>query len=264
MRIVRIVLQIIIVAMGGILLSAMIVSPKTGFVSIVIAFLFFAILFAMTLWLKYVTEKRLSQEKSIRSNTSVEPRNSVDTSTLQLRKAYVRKMRRSLWLFPFIYIFFSIIPIYYEYKTEIPPDDALNKTDGKFLYRHIGKGGYIVEMFDGGGKHSFTCRKNIFLGNSHSCLFIKGDDFSPFNGKAATVWWFDQEIYPFIHQQRLVRLVVNDHELVSRAETIASAENSISVAPWFSLVFLVFMILFAYYVEFHFLRSIENHEHEHC
>jgi hypothetical protein len=58
MRIVRIILQVIIIAGSGLMLLAAIVPPIRSFASIAIVFLFFTVLFGMTLWLKYVTEKK--------------------------------------------------------------------------------------------------------------------------------------------------------------------------------------------------------------
>jgi hypothetical protein len=81
------------------------------------------------------------------------------------RLTYVRWSRRSNWLVSFFYVFFILVPLYYEYKTEIPPDDALQKMKGTFLNKHIGKAGYLVELSSGEGKETFTCRKNLILGN---------------------------------------------------------------------------------------------------
>ncbi|MDR3221259.1 MAG: hypothetical protein LBU46_04515, partial [Candidatus Accumulibacter sp.] len=147
--------------------------------------------------------------------------------------------------------------MYYEYKTEIPPDDALQKMEGTFFNKHIGKAGYLVELTSGEVKETFTCRENLILGNRHDCLWAKGNDFSLFDGKVAIVWWFDQEIYPFIHQRRLVRLVVDNKEEVSRAKTIADAETSISLGSWIAIGLLIFIVFLAYYFEFHVLRRIE-------
>jgi hypothetical protein len=95
-------------------------------------------------------------------------------------------------------------------------------------------------------------------------LRVKGNDFSPFDGKVAIGWWFDQEIYPFIHQRRLVRLVVDNKEEVSRAKTIADAETSFNLGLWIAIGLLIFTVFMAYYFEFHILRRIEKHEQEHC
>jgi hypothetical protein len=270
----------IIVAAGAFLLLAIIVRPRGTVGLIVFVFCIFLLLFAMTSWLKNFIKKRQSQKESAYPNAGAKPENDVDeipaknivakqrTSWIpekedkSRRLAYVQRTRRSYWFVPVFYIFVTLVPSYYEYKTEIPPDEALIKTEGTFFYRHIGKTGYLVELTNEKGKETFTCRQNMTLGNSHDCLFaIKQVEF--FYGKAATVWWFDQEIYPFIHQRRLVRIIVNDRELVSREETIADAEASIRHLPWFAVAFLVFAVFLTCYVEFCVLRRIEKHEQEH-
>jgi hypothetical protein len=252
MRIVRIVLQIIqiiIVCMVGILLLAVIIAPKKDFAATTFAFLLFAILFAVTSWLKHVTEKRLSLEKTRTDAVLEQPTPCVPEKTTESwwRFKYVKRKPQGQWLALTFYIFVLVIPLFYEYRTEIPPDETLIKTEGVFFYKHAGRRrGYIVELSDGEKKENFTCRENMFLG-IHTCFYPEDLDFGVFNGKTATVWWFDQEIYPFVHQRRLVRLAMNDEELVSRAKTIADAEASIRSNIWCAVGFFVFMITLTHF-----------------
>jgi hypothetical protein len=179
------------------------------------------------------------------------------------RLEYVKSTRHRNWLIPLlIYVFTILIPFYYECRTEIPPDATLNETEGTFFYRRVGKPGYLVELTNEGRKDVFTCRENMTIGNKHDCL-PHNLDAGPLNGKMATVWWFDQEIYPFIHQRRLVRLIVDGKLLVSRAKTVASAETSAGQAPWVVIGALILFVFFTWYFGFRHLRKIEQHEQQH-
>jgi len=155
-----------------------------------------------------------------------------------------------------------LIPVYYECQTVIPSEDALSATQGEFFYKHIGKTGYLVELTTPSGKKLFTCRKNVTLGNRHDCLSLGINaeaEADALKGKTATAWWFDQEIYPFITQARLVRLVVDGNELVSFAQTVDDAERSAKRSPWEAFWLLVFFVFIAYLIVFKSLRESRGH-----
>lgn len=77
-------------------------------------------------------------------------------------------------------------------------------------------------------------------------------------GKPATVWWYEQPVYLYTTQKRLVRLVAAGEEIRSYEKTVHFTEAAAKSAPWFIFVLLVLYIS----IEVGFERMIRRREHE--
>ncbi|PPK49869.1 hypothetical protein BY454_1471 [Marinobacter persicus] len=68
-------------------------------------------------------------------------------------------------------------------------------------------------------------------------------------GRGVTVWWYEQPVYLFLKQNRLVRLDVSGKTIVSRNDTIEDVGRNASKAPfWVGLYFFVFLLFSFYFV----------------
>jgi len=171
--------------------------------------------------------------------------------------AYVRWSRRCHWLIPLVYIFLVLIPDWYELRTTIPSFENLRETQGAFFYKHVGKRGDLIGIKTELGDKLFTCRLNLTFGNNHDCLSPL-IDLNQLTGKSATVWSFEQEIYPFDKQDRLMKLVVDGKELVSVSNSVQKIEGHARSTPWWNAGYLIFVVFMVCYVEFKIFRKIEK------
>ncbi|MDR0578242.1 MAG: hypothetical protein LBI87_12115 [Candidatus Accumulibacter sp.] len=124
-----------------------------------------------------------------------------------------------------------------------------------------------------------ACRSNLILGSGPGCLSSPRNTVS-LEGKSAAVLWFNQEIYPFIHQARLASMSMKDKIMIShfcRKETCTAkvlSEESTVVIPrsltlefkasddkstlWFAFATLIMFIFILRYFEFLKRRGEKN------
>lgn len=171
------------------------------------------------------------------------------------KRRFVSWVRIGNWLLIPIYIFVIALPLYYEWKTEIPSVEQFNRADGNLVYKRIVKKGALIGLKSDEGAQYFTCRPGLFT-NTHDCL-ISTQMLDGLIERPATVWWFEQTIYPLSTQRRLVKLVVDGQEKVSIAMTEKRTDRASEDAPWFAVGLSVFFVLIAIYFE-RLARRIEH------
>lgn len=165
------------------------------------------------------------------------------------KRLYVRWARIGNWLLIPIYILVIALPIYYEWKAVIPPTENLQIAEGELIYKLSGgKRGTLIGLKTPDGARFFTCRKGLF-GSRHDCWTRDFKRTNALEGKPAVVWWFKQSVYPFVTQDRLVRLVVDGKEVLSREITYNFTQRSRGEAPWYALTLFVFFVWIAVYFE---------------
>ena len=161
---------------------------------------------------------------------------------------YVRWIRFGNWLLIPIYVFVAAFPLYYEWRAEIPPFEQLTKTEGILTYKRVAKKGAMIGLRAQEGTHLFTCRFGLF-GGRHDCENLTLQRIQPLEGKPATVWWFEQTVYPFTAQHRVAQVVVSDRMEVSIERTIELTERSKANAPWYAAGLFFFFVIVGIYSE---------------
>ena len=132
-----------------------------------------------------------------------------------------------------VYILFFLIPAYYTIITKIPPENEVNKTEGKLFYKKIPGSGYLVGLHTLNGDMFFNCKPPIIRGNGCSIpKNVKND----LEGKHAVVHWYNQKIYFMSHQNRLIQLDVNDKTIINRNSTTYMMKVARKLAIIFSTV----------------------------
>jgi hypothetical protein len=180
--------------------------------------------------------------------------------------AHEKWARQSHWMFPAIWTIVCLLPAIYAFQIEIPPDDELMKTEGAFFYEPVHRRGRdFVVLKQTQKKEIFTCAASYL--SSASCLITRGWDVKTLFGKDATVWWFDQKLLPiFPSSRRVVRLVVDGKEFVSRPQTVVKAKETANRLSWFLIITMVISGLMAFYedyVVYKLKKRKVHHEQEH-
>lgn len=153
----------------------------------------------------------------------------------------IRNIRIGYFALVLIYVFFVLIPLSYTWRATIPPPDQLQVTSGELAYKDVGKrGNRLTGIETASGTIFFTCAKGKF-GAYPDCIFPK-TEYEKLAGQPATVWWFEQPIYLFSTQNRLVRLVVAREEKMSYVKAVHLTEEAAKSAPWFIGVLLVLFV----------------------
>lgn len=161
------------------------------------------------------------------------------------RSNYAYWLRKSNWLLIPIYLFAVLIPLYYEATAEIPPTEKLHVTDGMLVIKWIPRRRELTGLQNEAGNIYFTCRIGVFS-KKNNCISTF-DEAKKLVGKRATIWWFEQTIFPFSTQRRLVRLVVDGQEKISLARTLQATRSASGNARWEAVGLFVFFVAVAVY-----------------
>jgi hypothetical protein len=179
----------------------------------------------------------------------------ITTPASQWNHRYVFWARKSVWLAAPMYVFFYLIPNVYEFRAELPRIEQSQTTNGVFFYEHTGKGGSSVVIKNSANlREHFSCRSNALV--TASCM--RSDIGKALNGKMGSVTWFEQPIYPFVTQRRLLRLVVEEKEEISYKDVVARHTRNKDQAPYWAGGLFCLLILIIVITEFYFLRRIEQ------
>lgn len=150
----------------------------------------------------------------------------------------IRNIRIGSVICVLIYIFIVLIPLFYTWHAEIPPLGSLNKTSGKFTYKKIGnKGNYLVGVSSSSSATFFTCAASKF-GAYPDCLQGKSE-YEKLVDQPTTAFWFEQPVYLFSTQKRLVKLIVSGEEKRSYEKTVTVTRRSKASAPWWIFILLI-------------------------
>lgn len=163
------------------------------------------------------------------------------------KSRYARWLRIGNWMLVPIYFFVVAIPLYYEWKTEVPAPEKLVVAEGHLTYQLTGKRGPLIGLKENEGTQYYSCKSGLFT-NSHNC-FVPRETLERVAGREATIWWFEQTVYPYTTQRRLVKLVAADEDLVTSDRTEKRAYKARQRAPWVALGLLVFFGLVAFFFE---------------
>ena len=161
----------------------------------------------------------------------------------------------SLLLIP-LWMFMILIPFSCTWWAEIPPFEQLQMTSGELTYQDVGKrGDRLTGIKSESSTIFFTCAEGKFF--HPDCLFPMAE-YEKLSGKPATVWWYEQPVYLFSTQKRLVRMVVAGEEKMSYEKTVRFTAIG---AKWAVRVIFVVLVLFISIV-IGFERMIRRQEHE--
>jgi len=154
----------------------------------------------------------------------------------------IRNIRMGSLLLMLGYVFIIFIPLAYTWLAEIPPFQQLQVISGELTYKDVGKrGDRLTGVKTGAGAVFFTCSDGKF-GEAPDCLFPY-NEYEELSGSPVTVWWFEQPVYPFVTQNKLVQLVVDGEEKLSYEKTLVLTLHASDIAPWFAGVLLILFVL---------------------
>lgn len=163
----------------------------------------------------------------------------------------------SLLLVP-LWVFMILIPFGYEWWAEIPPFEQLQVTSGELTYQDLGKrGDRMTGIKSASGTDFFTCATGQY--DHTDCVFPMAE-YEKLAGKPATVWWYEQPVYLFSTQKRLVRLVVDGEEKMSYERVVHLTGNAAGAAPWY--IFVMLFLFISIVVGFE--RMIRGQKNEQC
>jgi hypothetical protein len=161
------------------------------------------------------------------------------TEKMSWRLKHVRFVRKSDWFIIPLYIFIVAIPVCNTLLSEIPPLEQSQIAEGELSYEKVWRNGKRVVLENINEKSYYTCRDSLF-GRSHDCSIKNIDDFV---GKSATIQWFEQPIYLFFTQRRIIKIIVDGKEIVSRESVVRRNDDAKKTLFYFAIVALVFAIL---------------------
>jgi len=155
------------------------------------------------------------------------------------------------WFVTAILVFGTLIPNYYLWSARVPAHENLSRTQGILVHEKVSnRKGWKVGLASGDDLMSFTCSDRI--GQRHTCYAdrMKLSDHEELEGRFATVWWFEEPIYFFTTQKRLVQLDIGDTNLISQQDTVNTVTRRAERAPWWAagalLLFCTLMALCAW------------------
>lgn len=108
------------------------------------------------------------------------------------------------------YLGYAVVMLWYQSSSQIP--NKLNESSGVLAEERVGRK-LMTKITDGEDVYWFTCASS--LGGFSTC--ITKQKSSELLGRHASVFWYDQKIFPAIEQRKLVVLVVEGKEIISRA-----------------------------------------------
>ena len=108
------------------------------------------------------------------------------------------------------YFGFVIVVLWYPLSSQIP--NTLNESSGVLSEEWV-NGRLMTKITNGEDVHSFTCASRV---KGYSTCITKQSS-SELLGRPANVFWYDQKIFPAVEQRKLVVLVVEGKEIISRA-----------------------------------------------
>ena len=155
---------------------------------------------------------------------------------------FIKKISIASWLAIAIYFLGVLVPMIYTHHSSIPENIHLKKSDGVLIFNKLRKGDSKIGINIQNGDLYFTCSAGLY-GGKNWCLSM--GDAKALIGKPAEIWWFNQKIYPFVTQKRLVRLMVNGQEIIGVARTLERQRvgaSYLSISAIFIFIFVLFGI----------------------
>ena len=135
-------------------------------------------------------------------------------------------------------IVFASIVFFYQWSSYAPSE--LNRVSGVLSEEKVGRN-VMTKITDGENVYWFTCASR--LGGFSKCLSTEG--FPGLDGKNATVYWYYQRVFPAMENRKLVVLVVDGKEIISRVDSEYRLARSKEIDLWLYAVFgvIIFCIL---------------------
>ena len=154
-----------------------------------------------------------------------------------------------------IYTGYFLIPACQNFTWKIPPNEALLKAEGELCIRPIPGKGSLTGLKTPNGERLFTCETTI--GKYNDC--IEDDKIIPsIEGKQATVYWYRQPYYLWIHRDRLVELWVGNDAIVSRAQTQQTFDIIKRIDTWLIPVSILGCFILDILIRMSFFRRREK------
>ncbi len=122
-----------------------------------------------------------------------------------------REASRNFAIISFVgYLVIVAVMLWYQSSAQIP--NKLNESSGVLSEERVGRK-LMTKITDGEYVYWFTCASSL---RGYSTCITKQKS-SELLGRHASVFWYDQKIFPAIEQRKLVVLVVEGKEIISRA-----------------------------------------------
>jgi hypothetical protein len=122
-------------------------------------------------------------------------------------------------------IVFAFVVFFYQWSSHIPSE--LNRLSGVLSEERVGRN-IMTKITDGETKYLFTCADR--LGSYTKCLTTEA--FPGLDGKNATVYWYYQPVFLAVENRKLVVLVVDGKEIISRADSEYRQANGMKIDFW--------------------------------
>jgi len=133
------------------------------------------------------------------------------------------------------YIVFACIVLFYQWSSHIPSE--LNRLSGVLSEKRVGRD-VMTKIADGENVYWFTCASS--LRGYSKCLTT--ESFPRLDGKNAIVYWYYQSLFPLVESRKLVVLVVDGKEIISRADSEDRLAKSKKIEFWFHAIFGVVLL----------------------
>lgn len=120
---------------------------------------------------------------------------------------------------------FACIVFFYQWSSHVPSE--LNRLSGVLSEERVGRN-VMTKITDGENQYLFTCADRI--GAYSNCLTTEA--FPGLDGKKATVYWYYQRVLPTVENRKLIVLVVDGKEIISRAHSEDRQAKSKQIDLW--------------------------------
>lgn len=139
------------------------------------------------------------------------------------------------WVAPLVYLIFGIVPLVYEFATNIP--NELNVSEGVLSFEKKGRDTW-TKLTNVKGEEIFTCANGFRL---------SADCFAPaemqnLKNKEAKIFWFKHNVFPMVANSKLVALQIDGMEVISRKKTEEGMVRSKRFGFWAYFIMLIFIL----------------------
>ncbi|MEE3664566.1 hypothetical protein V2I52_22035 [Brenneria sp. g21c3] len=138
----------------------------------------------------------------------------------------------------------GIIPLYYSWIAQMPKLEDVYYSSGALVVKKLAKGDRQIGLKNNGTIEYFSCASSV--ASRHSGCGIKNELLNDWAGKNAEIGWFNQPVYLFYSQRKLIWLRIDGDEKISLSKSEKLMLIDGSDAPifiFFHVLFLIFLIV---------------------
>lgn len=155
----------------------------------------------------------------------------------------IRGFKVGGWILVAGFVLLGAIPAYYPITAKLPPLGEVRMTEGHILLKNTGKRGYMIGVRTAEGNAYFTCSPALGLNHDSCSRKLTRRKFPDQEGRYGRFWWFEQSIYPFVTQQRLLRIEIEGQEILSYQEIQEDLTHDRAAAIWGVIGYFCFLAL---------------------